>query len=573
MKKLLYFLLCLMVSLSVVVFTSCENFMDGSDVQSHFEELIDIANAKSYTIIVSQDEAMGSFLSSGDKDCKVGYTIDLQFTVNSDNYIYKGLDAVSKNNQTKSRADCVEFTETSSEVEEKNGIYKVRVKLIKESDDVMIKPNCVLIPKVTDITPVFLPSGYDQDSPITITFNKSVDPASFGEFGFISIFSDETDLKDYFDAPTFVDNNTKLVIAPKQDRHIITPDTGKTIAINLSLNFTNEKDVDGQVISGNKTYQYKINEAYGNREISTTLVREDENSKTGTFDKTGEIKCTVGYSYNLQFTLRKADYVFNGLEAVSKNNNPDFNALEVVEFETIKSDDDLGIYTVQVKIKAQSDDILIKPKCILIPKVKNITPVNEFSGCYQDETITIEFNKPVDPETFGDFACISIFGDDGEDLKSEYFDTPVFFDNNTRLKITPIKKILPPDSNKKKVINIGIDFKNLKDSDGLSIESFAAYSYRINDNFNNQQISEISVEAAANNSSGIFDRTGQIQCSVGYDVNLQFKLNKADYIFRGLKVEQRSSNASIEFNAQDVSVSYQEIDNTGVYDIVVHMNM
>ena len=74
MKKLLYFLLCLMVSLSVVVFTSCENFMDGSDVQSHFEELIDIANAKSYTIIVSQDEAMGSFLSSGDKDCKVGST-------------------------------------------------------------------------------------------------------------------------------------------------------------------------------------------------------------------------------------------------------------------------------------------------------------------------------------------------------------------------------------------------------------------------------------------------------------------------------------------------------------------
>ena len=572
MKKLLYFLLSLMLSLSVVVLTSCENFMDGSDVQSHFEELIDIANAKSYTIIVSQDEAMGSFLSSGDKDCKVGYTIDLQFTVNSENYIYKGLEAVSKNNQTRSRADCVEFIETSSEVEEKNGIYKVQVKLLKDADDVMIKPKCVLIPKVTEITPVFLPSGYDQDSSIEITFNKSVNPASFGDFSCISIFSDETDLKDYFEAPTFVDDNTKLVIAPKQDCHIITPDSGKIMAINLSLNFTNEKDVDGQTISGNKTHQYRINEAFGNREISTIQVREDENSKTGTFDRTGEVKCTVGYSFNLQFTLKKADYVFSELEAVSKTNDAAFNASEVVEFETIKRDDDLGIYTVQVKIKAQSDDILIKPKCILIPKVNEITPASILSGCNQDETITIEFNKSVDPETFGDFSCISIFDNDGNDLKNEYFDTPVFYDDNTRLKITPKKKILPPDSGKKKDINIRIDFTGLKDGDGLSIESYPAYSYKINDSFKNQQISEIVVEAAANNISGTFDKTGQIQCSVGYDINLQFKLNKADYIFNGLNVERRSSNATTEFDPDDVTITYQDTENTGVYDIVVHMN-
>ena len=135
---------------------------------------------------------------------------------------------------------------------------------------------------------------------------------------------------------------------------------------------------------------------------------------------------------------------------------------------------------------------------------------------------------------------------------AEYFDTPEFYDNNTRLKISPKKKILPPDSNKKKDINIRLDFTALKDADGLSIESYPVYSYRINDSFNNQQVSEIFVEADTNNISGTFDKTGQIKCSVGYDINLQFKLNKADYIFSDLNVTARSTDK--EFNQNDISV-------------------
>ena len=154
MKKSVF----LFLSIILFLFVSCENFMNGSDVQEQLEKMIDVANAKEYTVIVAQNEAMGSFLSYGDKNCKIGYPLDLQFTVDSANYIYNGLKAVSKDNPANSREDCVELTEVSTAAEKKNGTHKVQVKLIKEANDIMIQPDCILIPKIVNITPVYMPT-------------------------------------------------------------------------------------------------------------------------------------------------------------------------------------------------------------------------------------------------------------------------------------------------------------------------------------------------------------------------------------------------------------------------------
>ena len=54
--------------------------------------------------------------------------------------------------------------------------------MIKPADDILITPNCSLIPKVIEIYPPFDPKGYDQDSPIRITFNKAVNPDDFYNF-------------------------------------------------------------------------------------------------------------------------------------------------------------------------------------------------------------------------------------------------------------------------------------------------------------------------------------------------------------------------------------------------------
>ena len=118
MRKLLF----LFVSALLLVFVSCENFMNGSDVQEQLEKMIDVANAKSFTIVISNDTTMGSFLSSGDKECKVGQSINVQFNVKKDLYIYKGLKAVSKSNPENSLDDYVDFVKTDSD--NARGVYQ-----------------------------------------------------------------------------------------------------------------------------------------------------------------------------------------------------------------------------------------------------------------------------------------------------------------------------------------------------------------------------------------------------------------------------------------------------------------
>ena len=123
MKKLLFFLFFA----ASLVLLSCDNFMNGSAVQDQLEEMIDKATAQNYTIVVSNDTTKGSFLSSGDKSCQVGYSIDVQFNVKKDLYIYKGLKAVSKSDDTKSLANFVQFTEIDSD--DARGVYKTSIKI------------------------------------------------------------------------------------------------------------------------------------------------------------------------------------------------------------------------------------------------------------------------------------------------------------------------------------------------------------------------------------------------------------------------------------------------------------
>ena len=63
---------------------------------------------------------MGEFLGSVERTYKVGYESEVQFELNTEDYVFKGLEAVSQNDRTQSRADCVEFTELSKDV--KKGI-------------------------------------------------------------------------------------------------------------------------------------------------------------------------------------------------------------------------------------------------------------------------------------------------------------------------------------------------------------------------------------------------------------------------------------------------------------------
>lgn len=425
---------------------------------------------------------MGSFISSGEKSCKVKYTTDLQFTLNSSNYIFKTLEAVNYKDNSVSMADYVEFTTLESD--DKNGIYKIQVKLLKESNDILIRPSCILIPKIAEITPVFESSGCDQDTAVKITFNKPMDVESFGDFSCVSIYADGAYASDYFTAPEFASDNKTLYVRPlgaaDNSKLLLAPDGNietKNITVKVNL-FGEQKDCDGISIAQNSEHIYKINKNYGNLKKVNINLEADENM--GAFLTSTPLACVVGFSVDVQFKVKKDLYIFKGFETSE-------SLQEKIKF-TYESDSESEVQKVRITVLEDSGDITVRPSCTELPKVLSITPksIEDYPAGYsQDTTITIKFNKPVDTETFDSkFSFLSVVNSSDVDLREKgYFETPVFSEDKTELSIPTVKGkfIIPLDSSEKDdEITLRLNFTKEKDADGYSIPSIEEYKYLIN---------------------------------------------------------------------------------------------
>ncbi len=252
MKKAFYFVL----TLSILVFASCKNFMNAGNVQKEIEDMIKEANAKVVKLFISQDTEMGSFLSSGEKECKLGYSIDVQFNLKKDAYIFKGLKAVSTNDEEDSRDDCIEFSIKSSDDEK--GIYKIAIKVLKESDDILIMADCTELPSiVSDKCKPDYTRDWEQDSSIQIVFNKPVTATEF----FVPVVTDISgeNLASYFREPYFSADSTTLIIPTNKEKKLIDPKSSITTKdIIVTIDLTNIKDEDGYSGKGSVQHKYRV---------------------------------------------------------------------------------------------------------------------------------------------------------------------------------------------------------------------------------------------------------------------------------------------------------------------------
>ena len=256
-----------------LLFFSCENFLKGPDVAQEIKDAIAYNNAPSSTLVLNAPEGTGRFLSGTEKSCKLGYTIDIQFTVNSNNYVYTGMQAVSKSNPSLSRSEYIQFTDLSTEEEKQNGTYKVQVKLLKLSDDIMIMPKCLLIPKATGAWPPSDNTSYPQDSSIKVSFNKAIKLSDFAdENGFIKniiIQSGDEDLLDTtggkipkYKSPYLIDDDKTLVIPITKGEYLI-ENQNDTKIINVKINLTGLKDAaEGENVDFSQndySFSFKVN--------------------------------------------------------------------------------------------------------------------------------------------------------------------------------------------------------------------------------------------------------------------------------------------------------------------------
>ena len=198
-------------------------------------------------------------------------------------------------------------------------------------------------------------------------------------------------------------------------------------------------------------------------------------------------------SVNLLFTPADG-WSFICWEALDRNTNEPVP--DAIQFENPQK-----LETKAVIIKP-TQNLMIHPKCQLVPKVIEITPKFDNSGCDQDRTIEVVFNKPVNPQTL-DITGISITTPEGAELFStdptkSFFETPYFSNENKVLNIPTIKGkflLLPDDldenttvyNSKKSTddITVRLDLSAVKDTDGLTFEQPDPHTYRVNKTVDN----------------------------------------------------------------------------------------
>ncbi len=353
---------------ALTLLSSCQNFLKGGEVKKEIEDVIDYNNAPSVPVYIKSNMEYGEFLPDGEKSFKVGYDNLVQFSLNKANYVFEKLEAVSRTSQDQSRNEYVQFTPV--ELDTKKGIYKINVKILSQINDIMIRPVCKALPKIDSIVPVLESNGCNQDSAIVFTFNKKMNTASFrdadGKIKGISITSsDGDDLTEYFDEPCFAADDKSLHILPlcltDNTKFLLPPDgPKKTLNIEVSFSFIDVKDEDGLSLTTNGIYNYKINQKFtAQKDVNIRI--QNENTDFGSFLADGDKDCIVGFSFDVQFTLKKDTHIFLGFEAVGKDGVT--SRADCVSFENLNYDEETGICSATVTIIQNNSDIIIRPKC------------------------------------------------------------------------------------------------------------------------------------------------------------------------------------------------------------------
>ena len=212
-----YLFLCLIP----LLFISCDNFLDGSDFKDKLDSDISYANASEYEIRVDYDTACGSLITQNIFSKKKGDSFDIEFKL-SEAYFFSEWKAFTRSSDgtlTELPDGYIKFAEYPESSE--SGLYKVKVTLLEEADNIVIKPVCFILPAVLSYSPASASDINYSNTAIVINFTSAMEPApedlenSPFNFENISITCDGLDYSEYFESPLYNSENKSLTINPK----------------------------------------------------------------------------------------------------------------------------------------------------------------------------------------------------------------------------------------------------------------------------------------------------------------------------------------------------------------------
>ena len=153
-----------------ILFSSCENFLNGSELKQNLDSKIEYEKSESFNVRVFADFGTGTIVSGGgDKSYRVSDKFTVEFSP-SDDYKFIKWTAQDKDSLA-DLSDCVEFGDT------KNTLTTVK---IKKSGNIQIKPICLERPKIENFEPQRSQAEVPKNSTIKITINRAMNLSSEG---------------------------------------------------------------------------------------------------------------------------------------------------------------------------------------------------------------------------------------------------------------------------------------------------------------------------------------------------------------------------------------------------------
>lgn len=210
MKQKIFTLLCTIFFIGgVLLLSSCENFMHGSDVRNELKEAIEAANSKKITYFVSVDEGSGEANPSS-VFVRKNDSFDLLFTPASDwRFLY--WEAIDKETG-ETLPDAIKFESADKP--------QTKAQVNNPGENVLIHPKCVQVPTIISVEPKT--QAY-ANTPIIIKFNIPVEAKETSQkesiFNLTNIVltCNGNNISDLFEAPVFNENKTELTIFPKSN--------------------------------------------------------------------------------------------------------------------------------------------------------------------------------------------------------------------------------------------------------------------------------------------------------------------------------------------------------------------
>ena len=191
---------------------SCKNFLNAGQIKAEIEEAIEIANSKAVTMYITVDEGSGSVIPEQIVK-KKKESFELKFTPQL-NWKFLNWEVIDKNTG-EVVPDAVKFQDPQNP--------ETKATLLKPNASYQIHAKCVLLPAIVSVSPVNLQST-PINSPVYITFNMPMEAPDIKPSDSIFKYDDQNiavyyggdDMKEFFDAPFFIDSNKQiLVITPK----------------------------------------------------------------------------------------------------------------------------------------------------------------------------------------------------------------------------------------------------------------------------------------------------------------------------------------------------------------------